>query len=443
MQNYATNTYKKTFSDLPEVNYAIEPDWELVINILKKRRHSYSKEQDIFVDELQDFFNKQGATTSRDAYGSLYVVKGQSDLYRCMVAHTDINQTRRNNVRVYMSKEWIFGFDMEEGCQCGLGADDGIGISLAIEMFNRFDAIKLFFPKDEEVGCVGSNQCDVSFFSDCSMILQGDRRSFSNDLITFTNGIETCSQEFVDAASEISLKYGYAAARGICTDVGSIKKNAEVDCIACNISIGYAFEHTDKEVISKAHYRNAVNYVYDLLVGMGEVKWEHVYTIPVYKAPSPTSPRQGNLFEQDYAYGYEDYYTGRYGKDFWEVPDCKDPFKEAAKATEEAEEEYEMTEVDRWVFDKYPQYNLPENRIKFKHIKCNDVYITSPLPDQDIIDDMIDKGTCPCCLNPIFADNILNITTVCNDCFSVFNIPEEEYDFYNGSDDSITPRGIA
>jgi hypothetical protein len=51
------------------------------------------------------------------------------------------------------------------------------------------------------------------------MILQGDRRSFSNDLITFTNGIETCSQEFVDAASEISLKYGYAAARGICTDI--------------------------------------------------------------------------------------------------------------------------------------------------------------------------------------------------------------------------------
>lgn len=213
------NNYKKTFSDLPEVQYAIEPDWELVVSILKKRRYSRSEAQDIFVDELQSFFDKKGVTTARDTYGNLYVTKGQASLYRCMVAHTDINQAERDNVRVYMSKDWIFGFDMEEGCQCGLGADDGIGISLAIEMFNRFDNIKLFFPKDEEIGMCGSNAADKSFFSDCSMIVQGDRRSFTNDLVTFTNGIEVCSQEFVDAASEISLKYGYAAARGIATDI--------------------------------------------------------------------------------------------------------------------------------------------------------------------------------------------------------------------------------
>jgi tripeptide aminopeptidase len=217
MKNY--NNYKKTFSELPEVEYAIEPDWELVLNILKVRRHSNTPVEVQFVADLQEFFNTKGAVTSRDAFGNLYVVKGEATQYRCLVAHTDINQTHRDNVRVYMNKDWIFGFDMEEGCQCGLGADDGIGISLAIEMFNRFDAIKLFFPMQEEIGCIGSSRCDVSFFSDCTMILQGDRRSFSNDLIVFTNGIQTCSEEFVEAASEISDKYGYAAANGICTDI--------------------------------------------------------------------------------------------------------------------------------------------------------------------------------------------------------------------------------
>ena len=51
------------------------------------------------------------------------------------------------------------------------------------------------------------------------MILQLDRRSYTTDLITFTNGIETCSQEFVDAASDIMNKYGYTQNRGVCTDI--------------------------------------------------------------------------------------------------------------------------------------------------------------------------------------------------------------------------------
>lgn len=439
------NNYKKTFSDLPEVEYAIEPDWDLVVKILKQRRYSRSEAQDIFVDELQSFFDKKGVLTRRDTYGNLYVTKGNASLYRCLVAHTDINQQERDNVRVYMNRDWIFGFDMEEGCQCGLGADDGIGISLAIEMFNRFDNIKLFFPKDEEIGMHGSSAADKSFFSDCSMIVQGDRRSFTNDLVTFTNGIEVCSQEFVDAAAEISLKYGYAAARGIATDVGTLKRSELVNCVAMNISIGYAFEHTDKEVISKRHYRNAVNYVYDLLVGMGEVKWEHVYTPPVYKAPTPTSARQRTLFDyDDYEDIYESYYTGRYGKNYWEEETSQLSKSPVIDKGLEEEESLELTDQDNWILDNYPEFNDPVQRTSLMHIKCDDIYKTPSLPDQDKIDEMIDANICPCCRSHIQADNILNLTTVCTDCFSVFNIPPDDYEYYNGSmKGDIFPKGTA
>lgn len=432
--------YKKTFSELPEVKYAIEPDWELVLNILKVRRHSHTEVQDIFVDDLQEFFNTKGAVTSRDTYGNLYVVKGEADQYRCMVAHTDINQAKRDNVRVYMNQDWIFGFDMEEGCQCGLGADDGIGISLAIEMFNRFDTIKLFFPKDEETGMCGSNAADKTFFSDCTMILQGDRRSFTNDLVTFTNGIETCSQEFVDAASEISDKYGYAKANGIATDIGSLKRSPLVNCIACNISIGYVNEHSDKEVVSRNHYRNAVNYVYDLLVGLGGVKWEHTYVAPVYKAPVPTSARQTNLWENDI---YNDYYSSRYGESYWEKYSKADSFpKEAGSpklleegssfnvpiATDTNLEEEEYSPSDEWYLTMYPEFIEDEHRVKLKHHKCDDVYLSSALPNQSTIDNMILEGVCPSCRNEINPDNFLLINTYCDDCFSVFNIPADDYE---------------
>jgi hypothetical protein len=270
------------------------------------------------------------------------------------------------------------------------------------------------------------------------MILQGDRRSFTNDLITFTNGIQTCSQEFVDAASEISLKYGYAAANGICTDIGAIKKNSAVTCIACNISIGYAFEHSDKEVISRKHYQNAVNYVYDLLVGLGGVKWEHTYVAPVYKAPVPTSARQTRIWEDDI---YDDYYSSRYGQSYWENTTKDSEPKEARsgelsaknssfnvpRATDTNVEE-DVSLLDEWYMEMYPQYVEPQERLDLKHHKCNDVYLSSALPNQDTIDDMLLDGVCPCCRNEILPDNFLLLNTSCDDCFSTFNIPPDDYE---------------
>lgn len=194
-----------------------------------------------------------------------------------------------------------------------------------------------------------------------------------------------------------------------------------------NISVGYAFEHTDKEVISKKHYRNAVNYVYDLLVGMGEVKWEHVYTAPVYKASNPTSARQTSLFD-------------------WSEPISKlpEPPLPSKGLEEEEEKPLILTEQDNWMLDTYPEFNDVEQRHKLKHIKCDDIYLTPSLPKQEVIDDMIDKGICPVCRGDIKADNVLNLTTVCTDCFSVFNIPPDDYEFYKGSmKEELFPRGTA
>ena len=60
------------------------------------------------------------------------------------------------------------------------------------------------------------------------MILQLDGRSYTTDLITYTNGIKTCSPEFVEAASEIMATYTYSENNGVATDVGSLKKSKSV-----------------------------------------------------------------------------------------------------------------------------------------------------------------------------------------------------------------------
>ena len=217
-------------------SYAIKPDLKYLLSVLNVRRHSRGEVQNQFVDDLEVFYDIQGATVERDDYGNLYVTKGKTNQYPCVIAHTDINQEKRSNVSVLINGDFIFGFDNDEAVQAGIGADDGCGIAIAYEMFNRFEAIKLFFPKDEEVGLIGTGVCDISFFTDCTLLIQPDRRSYSTDLITYTNGIKTCSKEFVEAASDIMTKYGYSENRGVCTDVGGIKKSTKVTCVGMNVS---------------------------------------------------------------------------------------------------------------------------------------------------------------------------------------------------------------
>lgn len=481
---YTSNAYTpksyntKTLPDLPEVELVEKIDYELYFTLLGFRSHSYSQTQNEFVDYLEDFCQKLGATTTRDSYGSLYVTKGQADLYPCAVAHTDINQAVVENVRIYKNSKWIFGFNMDEGKQCGLGADDKNGVYFCLAMLKKFDNFKCAFFLNEEVGCIGSGKADFQFFSDCSMILQLDRRSYTTDLITFTNGIETCSKEFVTAAGDIMTKYGYSDNRGVCTDVGAIKKSPIVDCIACNVSCGYINEHSANEVVSIKHFENAVNFGAELLSSLGHSKWKHVYQAPVY-VPKKTEAfaRQGTIdFEEDNHYG--EYYTSRYSprtsKDRYAgtsrlFEDSKKPFssplteedlshfpkedQEALRALydikspiEQAEEEYYVTdqlddaslygdtqdEIDQWYLEYYPQFNEEEGRKKLKHYVTKDSFVTKfdiTKMTQTQIDDEIVNCTCPNCLGIVEADNVLLLNSYCTDCGSIFNIPPDEYHY--------------
>ena len=157
MANYYKSTRRSIQEAVSHINsdlnsYEIQPDMDYLKGVLSLRRYSRSKTQDNFANDLEEFYSKQKAIVERDSYGNVYVTKGVSDLYPCMVAHLDINQTKRNNVTLHISGDIMFGFDSDEGVQAGMGADDGCGVALAYEMFKRFDNIKLFFPLNEEVG---------------------------------------------------------------------------------------------------------------------------------------------------------------------------------------------------------------------------------------------------------------------------------------------------
>ena len=111
---------------IPKMELAIKPNYERLIMLLDMRTYSYEPLQDKFISKLQDHFTSLGAVAQKDAYGNLYVTKGNAEVYPCVVAHTDINQRVRANVKIMTAYPWMFGFDVNKGEQAGMGADDKV-----------------------------------------------------------------------------------------------------------------------------------------------------------------------------------------------------------------------------------------------------------------------------------------------------------------------------
>ena len=154
-----------------------------------------------------------------DKPGNLYVTKGKSDTYPCIVAHMDQVQERHSKDFIaYEAEDIIIGFSPKHRRQEGLGADDKNGIWIALKCLQKYPALKCAFFVQEEIGCRGSNKADMTFFSDARFVLQCDRKG-GNDLIWNIGGYtELCSKEFLSAIGY--QEFGYKLETGMMTERG-------------------------------------------------------------------------------------------------------------------------------------------------------------------------------------------------------------------------------
>lgn len=206
----------------------------------------------------------------RQENGNLYIVKGESDTYPCVVAHTDQVQRRHaRDFRVFEYEGILYGFSREMREQQGLGGDDKNGIWIALEALREFPALKVAFFWGEETGCRGSEKADMSFFEDCRFVIQPDRRGRS-DLITKISWTPICSDEFLAAVEPYATAHGYKATEGMMTDVEELTNNGiGLSCI--NLSCGYYNPHTDQETTVVSDLENARDFVFDIIRNCTEV----------------------------------------------------------------------------------------------------------------------------------------------------------------------------
>ena len=199
------------------------------------------------------------ATIKTDQTGNIHVTKGESETYPCLSAHIDqVQKTHSKDFEAIETKDYIFGFSRKNKRQEGLGADDKVGVWVNLRCLQKFDHLKAVFFVGEEVGCVGSGKCDMSFFDDCRFVIQCDRRN-GKDLITTIGGwTNLCSPEFVKAIQP--ELFGYKEECGLITDVGELKERG-LKVSAINLSCGYYEPHTDREFIIKEEVLNCLKFV--------------------------------------------------------------------------------------------------------------------------------------------------------------------------------------
>lgn len=236
-----------------------------------------------------------GSYVTIDNAGNITAKKGPRKGKRpFVVAHYDQvhHPSHYFATREYDGK--LYAIDGKQMKQIGVGGDDKCGIYAALVALRHYEKITAIFFADEEVGCIGSAQYDLSQLTKASVVLQADRRGGS-DAINISNCVTLTSRDYDLDVAHILEFFGYSHAEGTVTDVGELKSRG-MTAPAMNLSAGYYNAHTPTEYVVLSELANCTALMLNLCAvphisahnSVGEDtyrfgKWSSTYDVERYK----------------------------------------------------------------------------------------------------------------------------------------------------------------
>jgi putative aminopeptidase FrvX len=296
-----------------------------------------------------------------DKIGNIYLTKGESEYYPCMVAHMDtvhkidsygieiVEETYIKSQYDYSSvcdgqqvlRGYVKGKTHTRNNRTGCGGDDKAGIFLALEVMDKFDVMKCAFFVSEEIGCIGSREADPEFFKDVAYTIQHD--SPENDTISwYCSGYQLFSSEWAKPGVVIDeetgrerfegkigdLLYDYGVrifARHPFTDVSQLTKKFDFECI--NLPAAYYQYHTSNECV----LIDGIEIAYDLSVAIIERLGNEKQVFE--QQESTYTYGSGNNSNNAYTYGYSgsSNYGWNNGKKYVSQAEIKEKIKKYYK----------------------------------------------------------------------------------------------------------------
>ena len=139
-------------------------------------------QETLMIEYLDKYFTEKGYNHTIDQHGNVYVTKGESDMYPCVIAHTDtvhsitdmvVEEEQLPNVLGEL-KDSFKAYQAVTGNPVGIGGDDKCGVYSCLEILERLPVIKAAFFVSEETGCHGSRKASPEFFSNVGYCIQFD-----------------------------------------------------------------------------------------------------------------------------------------------------------------------------------------------------------------------------------------------------------------------------
>jgi hypothetical protein len=187
-----------------------------------------------------------------DDYGNYHLTIGKEPqiLWSC---HTDTvtRKEGKQNVK-WLGKGWL-GLNNGQSGQC-LGADDGAGLWIMLELIKAGKEGHYVFHRDEEIGGLGSTWISKNLYvlpSGLKAAIAMDRCG-TEDIITHQMYQRTCSDAFADSLAAQLPSQMRKDDGGVFTDTANY-----VDVIGecTNLACGYERNHGKDEVLDTKHLR--------------------------------------------------------------------------------------------------------------------------------------------------------------------------------------------
>ena len=275
-------------------------DYNLLVNTLSIQTHSY--ESHLMERYIKKFLKKHDLEHMLDAYGNIYVTKGDSKLYPTMVSHIDtVHEINMNSV-VKRHNDTLYSIDNTNFQRTGIGGDDKVGVFITLSCLLKFDNFKAVFFKDEEVGCVGSGQCDFTFFDNSTIVLQCDRQGMG-DFVDDIYGTQLSDNTLYDDIENVLLQYDRLPASGGLTDVKSIADKNDVQ--VANINCGYYMPHTDDEYVNITDVKDTLEFCIDIFTITSKKRYS-IKRVPKKKYKS-FSLAKNTTHHNSYGHFYDDW----------------------------------------------------------------------------------------------------------------------------------------
>jgi tripeptide aminopeptidase len=247
---------------------------------------TYTGKEDLMVEFIIDFCQKNNLSYYKDSKNNVYVTKGkveQNEFYPCVVAHTDtvhLDQTdliktntkiKINSILTGKNKTKLMGWNPLLDCPTGIGGDDKCGVYICLKMLIEVDVLKAAFFVEEETGMHVSKIADPSFFKNVGYAIQFDAPTnnwFSKTLL----GKELWNSYFFKNIEPVLVENKIDnISQDPYTDVFQLSKKFDFCCAV--MPTGYYNQHSKLEYVISEETEQCLQIGIEAVKKMGKNKY--------------------------------------------------------------------------------------------------------------------------------------------------------------------------